>query len=419
MKIIVQKYGGSSVANTERIKAVAERVIVTKKQGYGVVTVVSAQGDTTDELIAKAFQITQRPPTRELDMLLATGEQMSISLLAMATAAAGESVVSLTGPQGGIRTDAIHTKARIRGVDPQRIRAELEAGKIVIVAGFQGLNESGDITTLGRGGSDTTAVALAAALQAEACEIYTDVDGVYTADPRVVPTAQKLTEISYGEMLEMARLGAVVLQPRAVECAAFQNVPLVVRSSFNFNPGTAVKEDTQLERERVVVGVTHDLNAAKVMLLGVPDRPGVAAKIFASLAAEGINVDMIVQTPQDAKTTDLLFSIGLDDLQLTMEIATAVGEHLGAKGIVYNDQVAKVSIVGAGMVSNPGVAAQMFQVLAENDINIEVISTSEIKVSCLIQRDRALQAVRAIHDHFELENHGAAAAKRAGTNGQS
>lgn len=399
MRIIVQKYGGSSVADTQRIKAVAERVIATRNQGYGVVTVVSAQGDTTDELIAKALEITSKPPTREMDMLLATGEQISIALLAMAIAAKGEKVVSLTGPQGGIKTDSIHTKAKIRGVEPARIMAELEAGKIVIVAGFQGINEWGDITTLGRGGSDTTAVALAAALKAELCEIYTDVDGVYTADPRVVPTARKLSEISYGEMLEMARLGAVVLQPRAVECAAFQKVSLVVRSSFNFNPGTWVKEDTQLERERVVVGVTHDLNVAKIMLLGVPDRPGVAAKIFTALAEHGINVDMIVQTPQDT-TTDLLFSVALDDLQQTMEIASAVGQELGARGVVYDDQVAKVSIVGAGMVSNPGVAARMFQVLADNNINIQVIATSEIKVSCLIQRDMALQAVRAIHDHF-------------------
>lgn len=402
MRIIVQKYGGSSVADAQKINAVADRIIAAKKGGYGVVTVVSAQGDTTDQLIEKAYQITAAPPTREMDMLLATGEQVSIALLAMAIAAKGEQAVSLTGPQGGIRTDSMHTKARILDVDPQRIHAELAEGKIVIVAGFQGIDEWGDITTLGRGGSDTTAVALAAALKAECCEIYTDVDGVYTADPRVVPNARKLDAISYGEMLEIARLGAAVLQPRAVECAAFQQVPIVVRSSFNFNPGTIVKEDVPVENNRVVVGVTHDLNVAKVMLQDVPDRPGVAATIFSALADEGINVDMIVQTPKDTQTTDLLFSIALDDLRRTLEISETVAKTLGAKGVVYNDQVAKVSIVGAGMVSNPGVAARMFRVLAENNINIETISTSEIKVSCLIRRDQALVAVRAIHDHFEL-----------------
>lgn len=402
MRIIVQKYGGSSVADAQKVNAVADRIIATKKAGYGVVTVVSAQGDTTDRLIEKAYEITDNPPTRELDMLLATGEQVSIALLAMAIAAKGEQVVSLTGPQCGIKTDSMHTRARILDIDPKRILTELNDGKIVIVAGFQGIDESGDITTLGRGGSDTTAVAVAAAVGAECCEIYTDVDGVYTADPRIVPNARKLDQISYGEMLEMARLGANVLQPRAVECAAFQQVPIVVRSSFSSNPGTIIKGDIEMENNPVVVGVTHDLNVAKVMLRDVPDRPGVAAKIFMALAEDGINVDMIVQTPKETQTTDLLFSIALDDLRRTLEIAEDVAEELGATGVVYNDNLAKVSIVGAGMVSNPGVAARMFQVLAENNINIEVISTSEIKVSCLIRRDQAITAVRAIHDHFKL-----------------
>ena len=354
MEIVVQKYGGTSVADAQRVQAVAKRAIAAKEQGYGVVIVVSAQGDTTDELIQRALQITDEPPLRELDMLLTTGEQMSSALLAMAINAAGTEAISLTGVQAGIRTDSLHTKAKIKSIDTTRVKSELAAGKIVIVAGFQGVDEQGDYTTLGRGGSDTTAVALAAALQAKMCEIYTDVDGVYTADPRVVTSARKLAEISYGEMLEMARLGAGVLQPRAVECAAFERVPLVVRSSFNNNSGTWVKEENQLERERVVVGVAHDLDIAKVTLRGVPDRPGVVARIFTALADAGINVDMIVQTPQERETCDMLFSIDLADLPRTRGIITVVGEELGIDGILYDDQVAKVSIVGAGMVTNPG-----------------------------------------------------------------
>lgn len=405
MRIVVQKYGGSSVATPERIKAVARRVVETRRAGNAVVVVVSAMGDTTDQLIALARQISASPPKREMDMLLATGEQVSIALLAMAIHDLGEPVISLTGPQGGIITDSAHTKARILEVEPARVRAELNQGRIVIVAGFQGLSrDSADITTLGRGGSDTTAVALAAALRADVCEIYTDVPGVFTADPRVVPNARKLADISYGEMLEMASLGAVVLQPRSVEYAAQHGVTIHVRSSFSNEEGTYVREEKLVERDMVVVGVAHDTNVAKVVLVDVPDRPGVAHRLFSALAAENINVDMIVQSTKQEKTTDLLFTVTRDDLPRTLEIAESIAKELGAKGVLHATDLGKVSIVGAGMVSNPGVAARMFGALAANNINIQVISTSEIKVSCLIDLEQVPTAVRAIHDAFGLSS---------------
>lgn len=335
-------------------------------------------------------------------MLLSTGEQISIALLAMAIAEEGYPVISLTGPQGGIRTDDLHTRAKILRVDPVRVRKELSDGKIVIVAGFQGINEMGDITTLGRGGSDTTAVALAAALDATACEIYTDVDGVYTADPRLVPSARKLDEISHGEMLELASLGAAILQPRAVELAAAWGVTIHVRSSFSDALGTMVKGDDLMEKQRVVSGVTRDLNVVKVMLVDVPDRPGVAHSIFSTLAKEGINVDMIVQTTKQGPVTDLLFSIGQDDYLATKKLIEELAKELGITQVLYSERLAKVSIVGAGMMSNPGVAATMFGILAEHGINIEVISTSEIKVSCLIDASKVDEAVEAIHDGFRL-----------------
>ena len=414
MGIVVQKFGGSSVANPERIKRVARRVIETRQKGAEVVVVVSALGDTTDELIALARQITDNPPRREMDMLLATGEQVSIALLAMAIHDLGHPVVSLTGAQGGIITDNTHTKAKILQVNPERVRQELAAGKIVIVAGFQGITSTQDITTLGRGGSDTTAVALAAALKADVCEIFTDVDGVYTADPRVVPSARKLADISYGEMLEMASLGALVLQPRAVEFGSQYNVPIHVRSSFNYNEGTLVREERVVERDMVVVGVAHDVNVAKVTLVDVPDRPGVAYRIFSALAEDGINVDMIVQTTKQANTTDLLFSVSRDDLRRAKEIVEQVAQELGAERVLVDDNVGKVSIVGAGMVSNPGVAAKMFEALAKADINIMVISTSEIKISCLVRADDVLRAVRVIHEAFGLSQESAKAAGEAG-----
>lgn len=402
LRILVQKYGGSSVKDTDCIKRVAARLIRARNEGYGVIAVVSAMGDTTDELIAKARQLTSRPPRRELDMLLSTGEQISIALLAMAVDSMGYPVVSLTGSQVGIRTDDVHTKARIRHVDTARLREELDAGRIVIVAGFQGITNHNDITTLGRGGSDTTAVALAAAVNAEVCEIHTDVDGVYTADPRVVKDARMLRDIAFTEMLEMASLGAAVLQPRSVEYAAMHGVRIHVRNSHNDNPGTLVQEERCMEKDMLVVGVAHDTNVAKVAMLNVPDRPGVAHRIFSRLANEGINVDMIVQTNRAQHVTDLVFSTTADDAALVKEITESLAQELGAGEVLMSVSVGKVSIVGAGMVSNPGVAARMFEALAEENINIQVISTSEIKVSCLIDVEDVERAVRALHAKFEL-----------------
>ena len=402
MNIMVQKFGGSSVANSERIKAVAKRVVETSQNGAKVVTVVSAVGKTTDLLIAQAKDISDNPPRREMDMLLATGEQISIALLAMAIHELDHDVVSLTGPQAGISTNATHTKARIQQVKADRLSGELETGKIVIVAGFQGLNDNDDITTLGRGGSDTTAVALAAALGADVCEIFTDVDGVYTADPRVVPTARKLQDISYGEMLEMASLGAVVLQPRSVELASLHGVDIKVRSSFNHHEGTYVREERVIEKDMVVVGTAHDTKVAKLVLVGVPDKPGVAANLFAKLAAENISTDMIVQTNRGANKTDILFTVNITELHQAREIALSLKTSSGADDIIVSESVAKVSIVGVGVVNNPAVAARMFNALAEHDINVEVISTSEIKISCLIEEKHVKTAVCAIHDAFQL-----------------
>ncbi|MCR4418820.1 MAG: aspartate kinase [Clostridia bacterium] len=402
MSLIVQKYGGTSVANAERIKNVAARVAEYYRQGHQMVVVVSARGDTTDELIALAREITPRPPERELDMLLATGEQQSIAFVAMAIRELGLPVISLTGPQVGILTDNAHTKARILNVSSERLNAELAKGQIVIVAGFQGVTIDNEITTLGRGGSDTTAVAVAAALKADLCEIYTDVDGVYTADPRVVPEARKLPVVSYDEMLEMASLGAQVLQPRAVEFAKQYGVRLHVRSSFNYNQGTMVQEVGSMEREIVVTGVAHDRNVAKIGIFGVPDRPGIASRLFSALAAERVNVDMIVQSAMRDQRNDISFTVGKDDLARAVEVVARVKEEIGAEGYVYDDGVAKVSIVGAGMITNPGVAAQMFETLAEEGINIEMISTSEIKVSCVIRAGETEKAVRALHRRFRL-----------------
>lgn len=412
MGIIVQKFGGSSVANPDRIKVVAKRVVEASNLGNQVVVVVSALGDTTDELVDLASQITHRPPRREMDMLLSTGEQISIALLAMAINELQHPVISLTGAQGGIITDGTHTKAKILQINTDRVKQELDNGKIVIVAGFQGITSTQDITTLGRGGSDTTAVALAAALKADVCEIFTDVDGVYTADPRVVQSARKLADVSYGEMLEMASLGALVLQPRSVEFGSLYQVPIHVRSSFNHQEGTLVREERVVERDMVVVGVAHDVNVAKVTLVDVPDRPGVAYRIFSALAAESINVDMIVQTTKQQNTADLLFSVSRDDLPRAREIVSEIADELGAERVLVDDNVAKVSIVGAGMVSNPGVAAKMFEALAKNDINIIVISTSEIKVSCLVQADDVLKAVRVVHHTFGLDEEAEESAER-------
>ena len=403
MGIVVKKFGGSSVATPEKIKAVAARVVREKGPDDQVVVTVSAMGDTTDELIALARQVTGATRSREMDMLLSTGEQISIALLAMAFADLGCPAVSLTGPQAGIMTNSVHMKGRICEINPDRVFEELSRGNIVVVAGFQGESPNGDITTLGRGGSDTTAVALAGALNAKVCEIYTDVDGVYSADPRVVKNARKMKELTYNEMLEMARLGAGVMQPRSVELGSRYGVPIHVRSTFTAEPGTIIREGyTVEEKEFVVRGVTHDLNVAKVAVLGVPDRPGIAFKIFSALADANIDVDMIVQSIRNAdkKINDIVFTVAKGDVEQTRTIMASVGKELDVLGVVVDEAVAKVSIVGAGMLGSPGMAARMFGALSAAGINIEVISTSEISVSCLVREERAKDAVNAIHAAF-------------------
>ncbi len=401
--LIVQKYGGTSVGDPERIRRVAERVVATKREGNDVVVVVSAMGDTTDELISLMNQISQHPPQREMDMLLSTGEQVSISLLSMALHELGEQAISLTGPQAGIQTNDVYTKARIIDVDKERLQKELAAGMIVVVAGFQGMNGAMDITTLGRGGSDTTAVVLAAALQADVCEIYTDVDGVYTTDPRVVPNASKLPTITYDEMLELAHLGAQVLHPRSVECAKIYKIPLHVRSSFNNNLGTMVREENNMEKDMVVTGVALDVNVAKIGLFDVPDNPGVAAKIFKYLADDNINVDMIIQSAMRNNVNDISFTVNHTDLKKTLDRIAKIKGEVGFSDYTHDDKMSKISIVGAGMVSNPGVAAIMFETLAANEINIEMISTSEIKVSCVIEKQFGEKAVNVLHERFGLD----------------
>ncbi|NLF79647.1 MAG: aspartate kinase, partial [Clostridia bacterium] len=386
--IVVEKFGGSSVANPERIKKVARRIAETYDAGNQVAVVVSAMGDTTDDLIALARQLTSSPSAREMDMLLSTGEQISISLLAMTLMEMGYRAVSLTGWQAGYMTDGDCSRAKILSINNQRIHKEFAKGNIVVVAGFQGIDSEGEINTLGRGGSDTSAVALAIALNADICEIYTDVDGVYTADPRIVKTARKIPEISYSEMLEMAAMGALVLQPRSVELAKMYGVKLHVRSSFNHSEGTIVKEEEQmnrgLEQEQMVCGVAHDLNVLKTTVFGVPDRPGVASEIFGKLAAEGINVDMIIQSGNRNAHQDISFTCGRDDRDKVERIMGELVQSLPAGGFSVIDTLAKVSVVGAGMITHPGVAATMFTTLADKGINIEMISTSEIKISCII-----------------------------------
>lgn len=401
MGIVVQKYGGTSVANAERIFRAANRAVKEYLEGNNVVIVVSAQGDTTDELIEKANEINPNPSKREMDMLLSTGEQISIALMAMAIEKLGYPVVSLTGWQAGIKTDSHYSSARILNIDTERLQRELDKKNIVVVAGFQGINKYEDITTLGRGGSDTTAVALAAALKADKCEIYTDVDGVYTADPRIVKDASKLSEISYDEMLELATLGAKVLHNRSVELAKKYNIPLVVRSSFNDNEGTIVKEVNSVEK-LLVSGVACDKEVARVAVIGVENVPGKAFQIFSLLAKENINVDIILQSIGREKTKDISFTVSKSNLKATLDVLTKNLHIIGAKDVTYSDNVAKVSIVGAGMVNNPGVAATMFEALYDAGINIDMISTSEIKISVLIDEKDADKAVRVIHDKFKL-----------------
>lgn len=403
MALIVKKFGGSSVATPEKIMAVAKRVLREKHPDDKIIVVVSAMGDTTDDLIGLAKAITDQTSGREMDMLLATGEQVSIALLAMAFTKLGQEAVSMTGFQAGFTTNELFNKAKITGINPDRVWQELNAGKIVVVAGFQGLTKNGDITTLGRGGSDTTAVAMAAALEADHCEIYTDVDGIYSTDPRVVPAARRMKEITYSEMLEMARLGAGVMHPRSVELGMHYNMPIHVRSTFTNEPGTFIREEyTMEEKEFVIRGVTHDTNVAKIAVLGVPDQPGVAYKIFSSLAAANIDVDMIVQSVRamDKHIIDMVFTITLGDVPQAKEILEKLKEKMDFSGLKIEEKVAKVSVVGAGMLGNPGIAAATFGALADAGINIEVISTSEISISCLIESDKVKEAVNAIHARF-------------------
>ena len=405
MGLIVQKYGGTSVADPEKVKNVARRVIRTKEKGNDLVVVVSAPGNMTDELIDLAHQITDSPHPREMDMLLTTGEQRSIALLAMAIIAQGHDAISFTGPQAGIITTNIHDrKARIKGVQAERVSRGLSEGKIVIVAGFQGSTEDNAITTLARGGSDTSAVALAAELRADICEIYTDVEGVYTADPRIVPDAKKIDSISCDEMLEMASLGARVLHSMAVEYVKKFSVPLHVRSSFSENTGTMVIEEVEDMEEVVVRGVTHDKDQAKISIFGVPDRPGIAYRIFKAIGGAEINVDMIVQgVGKDGKAA-ISFTVSKTDLRGALEIVQRVGKEIGATDVTSDENIAKVSVVGIGMKSHSGVAAEMFEALAGENINIQMISTSEIKLSCVIEEKDTERAVKAIHSKFMLSD---------------
>ncbi len=401
MALIVQKFGGSSVANAERVFNVADIITSTYKAGNDVIVVVSAQGDTTDDLIDKAKEINPNPSKREMDMLLSSGEQISVALLAMAIEKLGFPVVSLTGWQVGVHTDSRYSSARIRKVEQERVQKELDKKNIVIVAGFQGVNKYGDITTLGRGGSDTSAVALAAALHADLCEIYTDVDGVYTTDPRIVPNASKLSEITFDEMLELASLGANVLHNRSVEMGKKYNVNLCVRSSLTRAEGTIVKEAVNMEK-MLVRGVAKDTNVARISVCGILDTPGKAFRIFSLLAKKNINVDIILQSIGRDGLKDISFTTTEDHLEEALAILEENKAVIDYQSISFNKDVAKVSIVGAGMVSNPGVAAKMFEALYEAQINIHMIGTSEIKVSVLIDAGKENNAVRAIHDKFEL-----------------
>ncbi|CCY24255.1 aspartokinase [Brachyspira sp. CAG:484] len=406
-KIIVQKFGGTSVADTEKIKNVAKVVIKEKNNGNDVVVVVSAMGHTTDYLVKMAKDLSKTPSSREMDMLLSTGEGVSIALLAMAIQAEGYDAVSFNAMQVGIVTENVHSKARIIDIKTEKLKKNLNEGKIIVVAGFQGVTEEGEITTLGRGGSDTSAVALAAALNAERCDIYTDVEGVYTTDPRVVPTASRLDEISYEEMLELAHAGANVLHPRSVETAKQFNVPLRVRSSFKTeNLGTLILGVEKMEIYKPVAGVAADLSQARVVVCDVPDVPGQAAKLFSNLAKQNISVDMIIQSyaRKVSNTNDIAFTIDSADIDKTIETLNELKSELNCGEIQVNPEIAKVSIVGAGMIDRPGIASTMFETLAEQGINIKMISTSEIKISCLVNKADAQKAVKALHEVFELSS---------------
>jgi aspartate kinase len=404
MATIVQKYGGTSVGDAHRIKKVAERVVSCAQAGHRVCVVVSAMGHTTDELLDLAAEVSTVPHPRELDMLLTAGERISMALLSMAINELGSGAISFTGSQAGIVTDTTHGKARILEVKAQRVREALDSGSIAIVAGFQGVSTSFDVTTLGRGGSDTTAVALAAALAADYCEIFTDVDGVFTADPRLVPSARKLHAVSYEEMLELSASGAKVLMLRSVEYARNYGVLLHVRSSFHDEEGTWIREEDERMERAIISGIAHDTSEAKVTILGVPDKPGVAARVFRPLADGGVNVDMIVQNASEAGRTDIFFTLPKDDLVRAEPILKSIQDEVGAQGVTTDPEIAKVSLVGAGMKTHPGVAADMFDALADAGINIEIISTSSIRVSCVIRAEEVERAVKVIHDRFDLSH---------------
>lgn len=403
MALIVKKFGGSSVATPEKMRAIVDRVTSEKKEGDQIVVVVSAMGDTTDDLVSLANQITSKPYGREMDMLLSTGEQISIALLAMAFEEAGYPAISLTGPQAGIKTSDAFNKGLIEDIQPTRVVEQLQKGKIVIVAGFQGVTQYGDITTLGRGGSDTTAVALAGALHADVCEIFTDVEGVYSADPRIVKDAKKMKEITYGEMLEMAHLGAGVMQPRAVEMGSRFSVPIHVRSTFSKNEGTIIREDYTMEGKQYAIrGIAHDTNVAKVAVMKVSNTPGVAHTLFQTMAENNIDVDMIVQSVahESQEHTDIIFTIANSDLPAAKEVLASLQSKGLSNEVLIDEHMAKVSIVGAGMLGQPGIAASMFGVLGKVGVNIEIISTSEISISCLVNKKKVQDSVNAIHEYF-------------------
>jgi len=410
--LIVKKFGGSSVATPEKIFNIVDRVLREKKEDDKIVIVVSAMGDTTDDLVALAKEVTSKPYGREMDRLLSTGEQVTIALMAMAFNERGHKAMSLTGDQAGITSSDTFNKGRILGVDPNRVFEALDEGNIVVVAGFQGITEYGDMVTLGRGGSDTTAVALAGAMKADVCEIFTDVEGVYSTDPRVAKEAFKLEEVTYGEMLEMARLGAGVMQPRAVEMGFRYGVPIHVRSTFSDNTGTIIREDYTVEANKhvitVITGVADDTNTAKVALVGVENKPGVAATVFKALAAKNVDVDMIVQSIRAVgePKTDLIFTVAMDDVVLAREVLAELQKTVDIEAVNIDERMAKVSIIGAGMLGQPGVAAQMFDILSQEGINIEIISTSEISISCLVAEDRVKDAVRVIHNGLLLDQRG-------------
>jgi len=401
--VIVQKYGGTSVGTAARIRRVSRRIAATVEQGHQVVAVVSAMGHTTDRLIALAQSINPEPPARELDMLVANGETITAPLVAMCLEGMGVPAISLSGLQAGVRTSAHHSRARIQDIKPDRILDALAEGKVVVVAGFQGVTADFEVTTLGRGGSDTTAVALAAALNAESCEIYTDVDGIFTADPRLVKSARKLTHIQYDEMLELAAVGARVIHPRAVEIGELYGVSIHVRSSFHEGVGTMIVAHVPMEDRQRVRGIAEESNVAKITVVGVPDRPGIAAAIFEPLGAAGISVDVIVQNIGRSRRTDLTFSVAQSDLKAAEKLVKAAAKTIGAARVVSAGGIAKLSIVGTGMLGTPGIAGRMFRALADAGINIEMISTSEIRITCLVARDQVQKGVRILHKAFALD----------------